>query len=90
MIEVAEATLSKDRGLKAAVYAEAGIRIYWIVNLIERQVEVYSDPTGPTAEPGYRSHRVYGTNDAVPFSNIEPTPLPMSVRELLPSIPTAT
>lgn len=46
VIEVADSTLSRDRGLKKRIYARAGIPIYWIVNLVERKIEVYSEPSG--------------------------------------------
>ena len=45
VIEVADATLRKDR-TKAAMYASAGIGEYWIVNLAARSVEVYASPDG--------------------------------------------
>lgn len=46
LIEVAESSLRKDRLIKAAIYAEAGIPEYWIVNVSgdEMVVEVHSDP----------------------------------------------
>lgn len=44
LIEVADTTLDKDRTVKGSLYAEAGIPFYWIVNLPERQLEVYSRP----------------------------------------------
>ncbi len=44
VVEVAETSLSYDRGRKARLYAEAGIEDYWIVNLRQRQVEVYRQP----------------------------------------------
>jgi hypothetical protein len=40
VIEVADASLEKVRGNKLRSYARAGIICYWIVNLIDRQVEV--------------------------------------------------
>ncbi len=46
VVEVSESSLGDDR-VMAGIYGDAGIPIYWIVNLIERQVEVYSNP-GPT------------------------------------------
>jgi Uma2 family endonuclease len=46
VIEVADSSLDKDRGLKARLYAEAGMADYWIVNLPERCVEVRRDPHG--------------------------------------------
>jgi Uma2 family endonuclease len=44
LVEVSESTLSIDRGEKLRAYARAAIPIYWIVNLVDRQVEVYSNP----------------------------------------------
>lgn len=58
VVEVADTTLSTDR-LKAKTYAGAGIPIYWLVNLADRCVEVYSHPgTG-----GYRSRRVVAAEE---------------------------
>jgi hypothetical protein len=42
VIEVADSSLGKDRGIKKELYAAAGVPEYWIVNLEERVVEVYS------------------------------------------------
>ena len=44
VIEVADTSLRKDRGFKAALYARFGIPEYWIVNVQESTVEVYRDP----------------------------------------------
>jgi Uma2 family endonuclease len=44
VVEVADSSLARDRGRKAHLYAESGIPEYWIVNLIDRRVEVYSEP----------------------------------------------
>jgi Uma2 family endonuclease len=44
VIEVAEATLEHDRTNKLRVYASAGIKQYLIVNLVDRVVEVYTQP----------------------------------------------
>ncbi len=46
LIEVADSSLDDDRTDKAALFAEAGIAEYWIVNLIDRTVEVHRDPAG--------------------------------------------
>jgi Uma2 family endonuclease len=53
VVEVSESSLAWDRTDKARIYARAGIETYWIVNLVDRQVEVYTQPTGPSASPGY-------------------------------------
>jgi Uma2 family endonuclease len=44
VIEVADTTLAEDREEKAPLYAEAGIAEYWVVNLIDKCVEVFRDP----------------------------------------------
>lgn len=44
LIEVADKTLERDRGAKASIYAAAGIPEYWIINLIDRQIEWYRQP----------------------------------------------
>ena len=43
IVEVAQAGLAVARGRKAAAYARAGIADYWIVNLIDRVLEVHRD-----------------------------------------------
>ncbi|MEM9528464.1 MAG: Uma2 family endonuclease [Bacteroidota bacterium] len=45
VIEVANETLDYDRKVKAKLYAEAGIKEYWIINIKFRKVEVYSSPS---------------------------------------------
>ncbi len=66
VVEVADATLTRDRTTKKRIYARASIPIYWIVNLVDRQIEVYTDPTGSVEQPDYRQRRDYGPTDAVP------------------------
>ena len=65
--EVADASLRRDRTTKLRIYARASVAVYWVVNLIDRQVEVYSDPTGPAEQPSYRQRRDYGPADDVPL-----------------------
>ncbi len=44
IIEVSESSLARDRGLKLGIYASSGVPEYWIVNLVERRIEVFSEP----------------------------------------------
>jgi Uma2 family endonuclease len=44
LVEVAATTLDRDRDVKGPIYARAGISVYWIINLIDARIEVYSDP----------------------------------------------
>jgi Uma2 family endonuclease len=58
VVEVAESSLVFDRRAKGSLYARAGIPEYWIVNLVDRVLEVFRDPERePTAPYGwvYRS-----------------------------------
>jgi Uma2 family endonuclease len=44
VVEVADTSLAKDRRIKSALYATAGIPEFWLVNLTEKLVEVHRDP----------------------------------------------
>ncbi len=44
VIEVADSSLRHDRDVKQRIYADAGIREYWIVDLSADQIEVYTQP----------------------------------------------
>ena len=52
IIEVAHSSLSFDRNEKASLYARSGIPDYWIVDLVNRRVEVYREPLSD-AQGGY-------------------------------------
>jgi Uma2 family endonuclease len=62
IVEVADSSLADDRQLATGVYGPAGIPVYWIVNLVQRQVEVYTGP-GPQ---GYASIEVFAEGQSVP------------------------
>ncbi len=83
VVEVSDTTISLDRDRKRAIYARAGIREYWIVNLAERCLEVYRDPV---AVPGQAS--VYGSSQKLtPSESITPlaaTTATVAVADLLP------
>ena len=49
VVEVAHASLRADRTLKARLYARAAVADYWIVNLVDRVLEVHRSPTGRRA-----------------------------------------
>lgn len=58
VIEVADASLRKDRTLKQRIYSRARVPEYWIVNLVEYEIEVYTEPRGD----GYASRVVHPRN----------------------------
>ena len=67
LIEVADSSLLRDQRDKTRIYARAGIPVYWIINLVDRRVEVYTQPSGPTAVPAYGAFQTYQPGDAVPL-----------------------
>ncbi len=65
--EVSDTTLRTDHGPKLRDYARAGIPVYWVVNLVSGEVEVYTDPHTPARRrPKYRSLATYTAGQAVP------------------------
>src|SRR5262247_4070505 len=83
VVEVADASLELDRRLKARIYARAGITDYWIVNLIDRVVEVHRDPIAA----GRRASRYRDVTAMAAGERIVPLAAPFSsilIADLLP------
>jgi Uma2 family endonuclease len=58
VVEVSDSTLAGDRGPKASLYAAGGITDYWIINLVQGQLEVYRQPVADASQPhGHRYAR---------------------------------
>jgi Uma2 family endonuclease len=68
IVEVADSTYAKDRGVKWRRYAACGVAVYWIVNIPARIVEVYTDPAGRGRSASYRGARSYGPGDEIPVT----------------------
>jgi Uma2 family endonuclease len=84
VIEVADSTLRTDRREKCRLYAEAGIPIYWIINLVDRQVEVYTDPDPAATPPAYRTRTDYLPGQDVPLVLDGAAVAAVPVADLLP------
>src|SRR5262245_31734510 len=65
VIEVADASLLFDRRVKNRVYARANIISYWLLNLQDSQLEVFTQPSGPAILPAYQEQRTYRIDDRV-------------------------
>lgn len=65
IIEIAGSSLENDRVTKGQIYARARIPTYWIVNLADRLIEVYSNPTSSGNVAGYDSREVYGEDESI-------------------------
>jgi Uma2 family endonuclease len=83
VIEVADTTLAEDRQVKGRLYARARIPVYWIINLPESRIEVYTEPRAGKS-PAYRRQRDYGPEEAVPLMIADREIAQVSVRDLLP------
>ena len=79
LIEVSDTTLEKDRTVKAPLYAEAGIPFYWIVNLPEMQLEVYSQPD----KGQYKLRQIYLLDEKV---EIPPFGVEVEVAKLIGNV----
>ena len=84
IVEVSESSLDYDRLNKGSLYARAGVADYWIINLVDSQVEVYRNPIPDSTQPhGWR----YDTRaDLTPPATLVPLVLPtaVAVADLLP------
>ncbi len=67
IIESADSSLTTDRVDKGRIYARANIPIYWVINLVDRQVEVFSDPDPQARPPAYRVSQTFRRGQAVPL-----------------------
>ncbi len=65
VVEAADASLLLDRRLKARIYARAGILNYWVLNLLDSQLEVFTNPSGLVPMPGYQEQRIYRIEDRI-------------------------
>ena len=68
IVEVSETTLGYDRKIKGSLFARVGIADYWILNLIDRELEVYRQPAPDRkAKYGYayKDVTILGSKDRV-------------------------
>jgi Uma2 family endonuclease len=85
VVEVSDTTLHFDRRVKSPLYARAGIADYWILNLVQRQLEVFRDPRPDPAQPGRVDYHKLSTltpADAVATLAVPNATIP--VADLLP------
>jgi Uma2 family endonuclease len=85
VVEVSDSTLAYDRTRKASLYARAGIADYWIVNLVNNQVEVYRDPRPDPSQP--YGHGYASVSTLVPPTTVNLLAAPqvsLAVADLLP------
>ena len=85
VVEVAYTSVAFDREHKSSLYARAGVADYWIVNLVERVLEVRRRPVPSTTAPygwTYEALEMFGPDDAV--APLAAPSSPVAVADLLP------
>ena len=84
-VEVAESSLSIDRQHKGSLYARAGLQDYWVLNLIDRVLEVYREPVADSTAPfGWR----YARGEVLDVSaRVAPLAAPASAISVLQLLP---
>jgi Uma2 family endonuclease len=84
-VEVAVSSLALDRSHKASLYARAGVADYWIVNLVDRVLEVHRDPAPDVEAPygwAYASIEILSGGAAI--APLAAPASPIAVTSLLP------
>jgi len=71
VLELSLGALELDRTRKESIYARAGVPEYWIVNLVEGQLEVYREPMGQH----YRQRLLYTVGEEVSFLEFPDVPV---------------
>jgi Uma2 family endonuclease len=85
VVEVADSSLRLDRRFKSGLYARAGVREYWIANLVDGAVEVHREPE-PAAEAAH-GWRYRSVDVLRPPASVTPLAVPggaIAVADLLP------
>jgi Uma2 family endonuclease len=85
IVEVSDSTLRDDRTRKASLYAASGIADYWILNLVDRQLEVRRDPRPDSTQDFGHGYASLAT--LYPGDSASPLVLPtesVAVADLLP------
>lgn len=65
VIEVADSSLRYDRTTKQRIYARDRLPVYWIVNIPDRVVEVYTEPKAGRS-PAYQKRTDFGRGTVLP------------------------
>jgi len=85
LVEVAESSLASDREWKGSLYARARVPEYWIVNLVDRELEVHRDPR-PAVEAvfGWRYTRIQRLSSDETVTPVGAPEARIAVADLLP------
>ena len=85
LVEVADSSLASDREWKGSLYARARVPEYWIVNLVDRGLEVHRDPR-PAVEAafGWRYTQIRRLSSSETVTPLGAPEARIAVADLLP------
>lgn len=87
-VEVAESSLAFDRHHKGSLYARAGLDDYWVLDLVDRVLEVYREPASDPAAPfGWRYARRAVLDEDARVAPLAVPGVTIAVGQLLPAPP---
>lgn len=85
VVEVADSTLRIDRSTKAGLYAASRIGEYWIVNLVDRVLEVHREPAPMTDQPfGHHYRSITRHSESASVAPLAAPTASIDVADLLP------
>ena len=85
IVEVADTSLAVDRQYKGSLYARSAVADYWIVNLVDRVLEVYREPQEDSAAAfGWRYTRSDTLGRAASVAPLAAPAASVRVEQLLP------
>jgi Uma2 family endonuclease len=61
LVEISDSTLRYDRSTKLALYARSGVQAYWIVDVQDRSIVAFGEPSGE----GYLRERRAGPGERI-------------------------
>jgi Uma2 family endonuclease len=88
VVEVSDTTLRYDAGPKSSLYARAGVPELWIIDLVQRRVEVRRDPIPMPGEPYGHGYRTVSRH--LPGEWVSPLAAPAAQIEVNDLLPGAT
>jgi Uma2 family endonuclease len=56
VLEVANTSLDRDIQEKSQIYARSNVGAYWVIDVNNGLIHVFTNPSGPTAAPAYANH----------------------------------
>lgn len=87
IIEIADSSLDYDRDIKGALYAEAGIDNYWLFNLVDNRLEIYSEPYRDMQGKGnYAQRRYVLAHQSIALTIFSNLGLQLEISKVLPKI----